>query len=56
MKITQVEAIEVRLPESEVKNKASAAQDALIIKVHTDEGIVGVGFAIYYIIKGMQGG
>ena len=43
MKITQVEAIEVRLPESEMENKASAAQDALIIKIHTDEGIVGIG-------------
>ena len=43
MKITKVEAIEVRLPESEVEDKASAAQDALIIKIHTDEGIVGIG-------------
>ena len=43
MKITQVEAIEVRLPESEVEEKASAAQDALIIKIHTDKGIVGIG-------------
>jgi L-rhamnonate dehydratase len=43
MRITQVEAIEVRLPESELEDKASAAQDALIIKIHTDEGIVGIG-------------
>jgi len=43
MKITKVEAIEVRLPESEVEDKASAAQDALIIKIHTDEGIIGLG-------------
>lgn len=43
MKITRVEAIEVRLPESEMEDKASAAQDALIIKIHTDEGIVGIG-------------
>ncbi len=43
MKITQVEAIEVRLPESEIETKASAAQDALILKIHTDAGIVGIG-------------
>lgn len=43
MKITDVEAIELRLPESEIEDKASAAQDALIIKIHTDEGIVGIG-------------
>jgi len=43
MKITQVEAIEVRLPDSEMEDKASAAQDALILKIHTDEGIVGIG-------------
>jgi L-rhamnonate dehydratase len=43
MKITKIEAIEVRLPESEMEHKASAAQEALIIKIHTDEGIVGVG-------------
>jgi L-rhamnonate dehydratase len=43
MRITKVEAIEVRQPESEMQDKASAAQDALIIKLHTDEGIVGIG-------------
>ncbi|MFC1942576.1 mandelate racemase/muconate lactonizing enzyme family protein [Chloroflexota bacterium] len=43
MKITRVEAIEVRLPESEVEDKATGAQDACIIKIHTDEGIVGIG-------------
>jgi L-alanine-DL-glutamate epimerase-like enolase superfamily enzyme len=43
VKITKVEAIEVRLPESEMEEKASAAQDALIIKIDTDEGIVGIG-------------
>ncbi len=43
MKITEVEAIELRLPESEVLDKASGAQNSLIIKVHTDEGIVGLG-------------
>jgi len=36
MKITDVEAIELRLPESEIEDKASAAQDALIIKIHTE--------------------
>jgi L-rhamnonate dehydratase len=43
MKITKVEAIEVRLPESETEYKASAAQDALIIRIHTEAGIVGIG-------------
>ncbi len=43
MKITKIEAIELRLPESEVLDKASSAQDSLIIKIHTDEGIVGIG-------------
>ncbi len=42
MKITQVEAVEVRLPDSEMEHKASAAQDALIIKIHTDAGITGI--------------
>ncbi len=43
MKIIKVEAIELRLPESQVLDKASSAQDALILKIHTDEGIVGIG-------------
>ncbi len=43
MKITKIEAIELRLPESDVIDKASSAQDSLIIKIHTDEGIVGIG-------------
>jgi L-rhamnonate dehydratase len=43
MKITKVEAIELRLPESEVLDKASSAQDAMIVKIYTDEGIVGIG-------------
>jgi L-alanine-DL-glutamate epimerase-like enolase superfamily enzyme len=43
MKITAVEAIELRLPESEIEHKATAAQDALIVKIHTDKGIVGIG-------------
>ncbi len=43
MKITKIVAIELRLPESDVIDKASSAQDSLIIKIHTDEGIVGIG-------------
>jgi L-alanine-DL-glutamate epimerase-like enolase superfamily enzyme len=44
MKITKVEAIELRLPEQEVSGeKFSSAQDAVIVKIHTDEGIVGIG-------------
>ena len=47
MKITRVEAIELRLPEEEVSaNRSSACQDAIIVKIHTDEGIVGVGDAL----------
>ena len=44
MRITRIEAIELRLPDSEVHaDKFSSCQDALVVKVHTDEGIVGVG-------------
>ena len=43
MKITKVEAIEIRLPEREVEHKASSTQDACLIKIYTDEGIVGIG-------------
>jgi len=43
MKITKVEAIEVRLPEIQIEDKASSAQDACIIRISTDEGIVGIG-------------
>jgi len=43
MKITKVEAIEVRLPEREVEHKASSTQDACLIRISTDEGIVGIG-------------
>jgi len=43
VKITEIEAIEVRLPEPEVEDKSSSAQDACIIKIYTDEGIVGIG-------------
>jgi L-rhamnonate dehydratase len=41
MRITDVEAIYLRLPE--VKNQCDSGQDALIVKVHTDEGITGIG-------------
>ena len=43
MKITRVEAIEIRLPESEVLDKASSGRSSLVVKIHTDEGIVGIG-------------
>ena len=46
MKITKVEAIELRLPESELGgygDRASPAGNTLIVKIHTDEGIVGLG-------------
>lgn len=42
MKITGVEAIELRLPESYAGPRLIVRQ-TLIIKVHTDEGIVGLG-------------
>jgi L-alanine-DL-glutamate epimerase-like enolase superfamily enzyme len=42
MKITRVEAIVLRVPESHVGPKLTVRY-ALVIKVHTDEGIVGVG-------------
>jgi L-rhamnonate dehydratase len=41
MKITEVEAICLNLPEK--KDIADSSQDAVIVKVHTDEGIVGIG-------------
>ncbi|MCK4785794.1 MAG: mandelate racemase/muconate lactonizing enzyme family protein [Desulfobacteraceae bacterium] len=46
MKITKVEAIELRLPESEMTDypdQASPAGNTLVIKIYTDEGIIGVG-------------
>ena len=43
MKITKVETIELRLPEAQIEDKASGAQNSLIVKIHTDEGLVGVG-------------
>lgn len=41
MKITQVEAIHLRLPN--VNKHCDGSQETLIVKVHTDAGIVGVG-------------
>ena len=41
MKITNVEAIYVRQPE--IRAQADSGQDAIIIKVHTDAGITGIG-------------
>ncbi len=42
MKITHVEAIPLRLPEVD-ETRADGTQDGLIIRVHTDEGLVGIG-------------
>jgi len=42
MKITDVEAIVLRLPHVDV-NIADGTQDALIVRIHTDAGIVGLG-------------
>lgn len=41
MKITKVEPIVLRLPA--VNERCDGSQETLIVKVHTDEGIVGVG-------------
>ncbi len=43
MKITDVESFILRLPE--VKLIGDALQDVLIIRIHTDEGITGIGEA-----------
>ena len=43
MKITKVEAIELRLPEDQIEYKPTGTNDTLIIKIHTDEGIIGIG-------------
>ncbi len=42
MKITEVEAIHLRLPDLDAE-QCDGTQDTLIIRIHTDEGIVGVG-------------
>ena len=41
MKITDVEAIWLQLPETNAR--ADGTQDTLVVRVHTDAGIVGVG-------------
>ncbi len=41
MKITRVEAMYLRLPD--VKAQCDSGQDALIVRVHTDAGITGIG-------------
>ena len=41
MKITKVEAIPIRLPQ--VTTAIDGSQDDCIIKIHTDEGIIGIG-------------
>ena len=41
MKITSVEAIMLRLPD--IKRIADGAQTLLVVRVHTDEGLVGIG-------------
>lgn len=42
MKITAVEAIPLRLPDVD-DARCDGTQDALIVRVHTDEGLVGLG-------------
>src|SRR5262245_271763 len=41
MKITQIEALHLRLPD--VNERADGSQDTLLVKVHTDAGITGIG-------------
>src|ERR1700676_1691847 len=43
MKITRVEAIPLRLPE--INERCDGSQETLVVKVHTDTGLVGVGEA-----------
>ena len=42
MRITDVEALHLRQPQIDT-TVADGSQDALIIRIHTDEGIIGVG-------------
>lgn len=42
MKITDVETIYLRLPELDA-SRCDGTQDTLIVRIHTDEGIVGLG-------------
>src|SRR5438552_16538558 len=41
MKITRVEPIHLRLPD--VNERCDGSQETLVVKVHTDTGLVGVG-------------
>src|SRR6516225_3764441 len=43
MKITRVEAIRLRLPD--VNERCDGSQETLVVKVHTDAGLVGLGEA-----------
>jgi L-rhamnonate dehydratase len=43
MKITRVEPIHLRLPN--VNERCDGSQETLVVKVHTDDGIIGVGEA-----------
>ncbi|MCS7222209.1 MAG: mandelate racemase/muconate lactonizing enzyme family protein [Anaerolineae bacterium] len=42
MKITEIEAICLRLPEVDA-TRCDGTQDTLVVRVHTDEGITGIG-------------
>lgn len=44
MRITDVEPLVLRLPEVDV-TRADGTQDAFLVRVHTDEGLVGLGEA-----------
>ncbi|MDH4178081.1 MAG: mandelate racemase/muconate lactonizing enzyme family protein [Thermoleophilia bacterium] len=44
MKITDVEPIVLRVPEVDV-SRADGTQDAFLVRVHTDEGVTGIGEA-----------
>ena len=44
MRITDVEPIVLRLPEVDT-GRADGTQDAFLVRIHTDEGIVGIGEA-----------
>lgn len=44
MRITRVEPIVLRLPDVDT-SRADGTQDAFLVRVHTDEGLVGVGEA-----------
>jgi len=41
MKITKVEGLHLRLPQ--VEARCDGTQDAFIVRIHTDEGLVGIG-------------